>query len=398
MNQLKVFDVIFTDNDYGLQAISFVDEPAIEQDFVYFNGVKPLMFQIQDKQEVVSPVLIPEQLIYRINPKTKEPFYLKWSADIIEQVAVDFLLKQEQHNTTIMHPTFEDSNLKFEDVLVSDVFMKKMWIIRDKETDIANTKYGYDLPVGTLMVHYKIHNNDLWRRIKSGELRGLSIEAFMSITPVNMNKITQTKTKIMNKKMSVLNKFILFLNEVTDEADAIADVAVDDATDSGEVTLTYTLDSGDILTVDSEGIVRDKELAPVAEGKYLLEDGATLIVDASNKFVETKVTEEEKPEEAPIAQEDEVIEELVAVSIDGVEYMVPQAVADYISKLEGESKSTDEEIAQFKVQVTKFKNELGKLKARTPSAQPASTVKQVNQSKDVSVESSLANALSKLRK
>lgn len=395
MNQLKVYDVILREEDFGLQAISFVDEPAIEQDFIYFNGIKPLMFAVQDKQEVISPVLIPEQLIYRIHPTTKEEFYIKWSAESIEQVAVKFLLDQATNNTTIMHPTFSDSNLKLSDVLVDDVYMKRMWIIEDKNKDEANTKYGYDLPVGTLMVHYKIHNQGLWQRIKKGELKGLSIEALMTIVPsnINMNKINKTKTNIMNKKMSILNKLVMFLNEVTEEAEAIVDVAVDDVTESGEVTLSYTLDSGEVVTVDSESIVRDSQLAPLAEGEYVLEDGNILIVDADSKFVETKAkdlpADEEKPVEAPIAQEDEEMK--FTVTIDGAEYEVSEVVFDYIKKLEGEAKSTDEEIAQFKTK-------LAQLKSRIPSIKPVPATPRINQSKNTSVEASIANALSRLKK
>lgn len=188
MEKLKVYDVVLQDDDIGMQAVSFVDEPAILQDFIYFNNTAkiPVMMQVEDKQEVVSPLLIPDQLIFRKNEETGEKFYIKWSVETIDEVAVRFMLSGLHNNTTIMHPTFYDKSLSLQDVLVEDVYLRRLWIIDNEKTDAANTKYGYDLPVGTLMVHYKIHNNQLWQRIKKGELRGLSIEAFCSMVATNL--------------------------------------------------------------------------------------------------------------------------------------------------------------------------------------------------------------------
>lgn len=414
MNKIKVYDILLQDDDIGLTAISFVDEPAIEQDFVFFNKHQ-LMMQIKDKQEVISPVLIPNQLIYRVNPQTKEEFYIRWSAETIEQVAVKFILDQSTNNTTIMHPTFYDKSLSLQDVLVDDVYMKRMWIIEDEKTDIANTKYGYDLPTGTLMVHYKIHNKELWQRIKTGELKGMSIEAFMSMKPITQtkNKKTNTKTNMNKHNNSVIqslnkafNKMILALNDITDEAEAIVDVAENDNTDSGEVTLAYTLDSGDVVTVDAEGIVRDANLEPLDEGTYLLDDGNYLVVDENSKMVETSEKElnadEAKGEEAPIAekkatkvkqskvkraikQEGESIADVAkdapvvfVVTINGEDYEVPEPVFDYIHELEAKVNVSDAEVEQFKVKVNKFKSELAQLKSRIPSAQPVSTVQSKN--------------------
>lgn len=225
------------------------------------------------------------------------------------------------------------------------------------------------------------------------------------------------------KKMSVLNKLITFLNDVTDEAEAIIDVAEVDTTDSGEVTLSYTLDSGDVVTVDAEKFVRDANMELLEEGSYLLEDGNFLVVDAEGKIVETaeEVVDETAGEEAPIAerknkkvstkvkqskikkaikQEDEVADAptVFVVTIDGVDYEVEEAVFDYIHKLEAEANVSEAEIEQFKTKVNKFKTELSQLKTKLPSGKFVSEVSSVNQSKEISVNQSIVNALSKMRK
>jgi hypothetical protein len=63
------------------------------------------------------------------------------------------------------------------------------WI---KEGDQDKSKmYGYDLPNGTWFVKMKIENNDLWEKIKAGELKGLSIEGYFVD---KMEKMSKTVT------------------------------------------------------------------------------------------------------------------------------------------------------------------------------------------------------------
>jgi len=181
--------------DIGLSAISFVDYPAICQDFVAFskdaaNGnienIKSgaILMANAEKREIISPIMIPNQLILRKG--TQGWYYQRWSRETIETMATYYVLNQFNNNFTIMHEWMLGDPDKlgttwesYEKTFIPNVYMLRMWIINDSATDEANTKYGYHLPEGTLMVHLKIHNKKLWARIKSGELKGLSIEALV---------------------------------------------------------------------------------------------------------------------------------------------------------------------------------------------------------------------------
>ena len=132
-----------------------------------------------EKHEIVSPILIPNQLILRVD-ENGERYYNRWTKEVIEEIATYYFLNQFQNNFTIMHSWFTgDMEEEYTKSFIPDVYMLRMWIIDDETRDEANKKYGYHLPNGTLMVHLKVHNKKLWRRIKSGELKGLSIEAFV---------------------------------------------------------------------------------------------------------------------------------------------------------------------------------------------------------------------------
>ena len=306
---IPIYDVVIDDEQLGLTAVSFVDEPAIMEDFVAFNADKMLWLSSHEKREVVSPILIPNQLILRKN-EDGQLYYIRWTEEAITNAAAKFLANGFWNNVTIMHPTFYNKDMKYVDSLEKDVYLLRMWLVENPATDDINTKFGFkNLPKGTLCVHYKVHNRQLWRRIKSGELRGLSIEAFTNVVRSNNDiklDINMTKLDVNSKQLNLFQKFINFLNEVSSEAAEIADIAKNDETNSGEVSLKYYIDDEHYIEVDAEGFARDEEYNLVAEGEYLLADGNTFVVDANNKFVETKSVGDEKAEEpleAPIAEE-----------------------------------------------------------------------------------------------
>lgn len=310
---IPIYDVCIDDEQIGLTAVSFVDEPAIMEDFIAFSAEdKMLWLSSHEKREVVSPILIPNQLILRKNAEG-QLYYIRWTEEAIQNAAAKFLANGFWNNVTIMHPTFYNKDMKYTDALEKDVYLLRMWIVQDAATDDINTKYGFKgLPNGTLCVHYKVHNRQLWSRIKSGELRGLSIECMTNVIKSNNDvklNINMNKLDVTNKQLNLFQKFIAFMNEVSAEAEEIADIAKKDDTESGDVSLKYFIDNDHFIEVDAEGFARDEEFNLVAEGKYLLADGNYLIVDGENKFVGTeagsdiKTDDENAPVEAPIAEE-----------------------------------------------------------------------------------------------
>lgn len=108
----------------------------------------------------------------------------------------------------------------------------------------------------------------------------------------------------MKNSLELFQKFIAFLNEVSVDADGIADEAKKDETNSGEVSLKYYLDDEHYFEVDAEGFVRDENGEQISEGEYKLADGNVFVVSPEGKFVETKAVEEntgDEQVEAPIA-------------------------------------------------------------------------------------------------
>lgn len=427
MVNYRIFDITFDPSaDIGLTAISFVDFPAICQDFIYQSSDNKekyvsgqLLMANAEKHEVISPILIPNQLILRVS-ETGEKYYMRWSKETIEKIADYYLMNQFQNNFTFMHSWFDSMDGNYEDSFIKDVYMKRMWIIDDAKTDEANKVYGYHLPEGTLMVHLKIHNRNLWKKIKSGEVKGLSVEAFTGMQESGIiNYKKQNKTK-MNKLQikDLFDKFMLWYSQVSDDAKELADVASGDETESGEVSLRYYTSDTDYIEIATDGTATASDGSTVQDGEYALADGNILVI-VDGKFSETKPMEqsdEAEPVEAPVAEaqeddetddkkEDETPEDapadstdedekkddeeeqkmeevdapytLVEIEINGETYNVPQEVYDYIRSLEENASMAET-----------FKKELVKYRSETPSIKPVgNVVKESKESESTSIAS-----------
>lgn len=182
---LPIYDVVFTDEVdetgapnvlNGITAVSLVDKPAIECDFHRFKEQEPVKFFFDDeKREIIGPALIPDKLIYRV--LNGNEFYIKFTKEVIEDLAFNFLEKGFINNLTIMHPESEDPLGALEN---QDKFYNTHNWIETEDYQQAK-EYGFDLPLGTWMLGYKILDDDMWSRIKSGELKGFSVEAFLQL-------------------------------------------------------------------------------------------------------------------------------------------------------------------------------------------------------------------------
>ena len=166
----KITELVISEENEALaiDAISLVTSPAIEVDFVYFNKSKNnLTFAKVDeeKRELISPALIPNKQIYRYDANTDSEYYVYFSKDTVKKAAYSYLKHNNHHKATYQH-----------EQRVAGVLTVESWI---KEGDQDKSKlYGFDLANGTWFVKMKIENEDLWQRIKAGEIKGLSIEGY----------------------------------------------------------------------------------------------------------------------------------------------------------------------------------------------------------------------------
>ena len=193
----KITELVISDDssELTIDAISLVSQPAIEVDFVYFGKEKnnlTLAKVDEDKKMLVSPALIPNKQIYRYDASKDQDYYVFFSKDTVQKASELYLKNNNHHKATYEH---QDR--------VGGVLTVESWIIEDSKKDKSNL-YGFNLPVGTWMVKMKIENEDMWERIKSKELKGISIEGYFVDKMQSMSETEVTEENILNALSDIL--------------------------------------------------------------------------------------------------------------------------------------------------------------------------------------------------
>ena len=152
----------------GIEAISVVENPAIEEDFIALKKQQVQLAEVdKEKRILMGAALIPNKKIYRTNGE--DEYNIFFSEDTVRKASELFLSRGKQNNSTLEH-----------DVKLNGLSVVESWIIEDKKKD-KSKKYGFDLPVGTWMVSVKVNNDEIWNDfVKEGKVKGFSIEGFFA--------------------------------------------------------------------------------------------------------------------------------------------------------------------------------------------------------------------------
>ena len=126
-------------------------------------------FASEEERIVVGPMLIPNKRILRID-ENGNPYHVFFSEDTVRAIAEKMMKDKLLDRLNAQH----DPNQPIEGNML------ETWIIEDPKRDKAAI-YGFEhLPPGSWMGMYRIESEDAWKRVKSGELKGFSIEAFLA--------------------------------------------------------------------------------------------------------------------------------------------------------------------------------------------------------------------------
>ena len=192
MKELIIELTVDEKDNTGVDIISFVESPAIEVDFMYFNDKKTERFKTvdTDKRIVVGAAMLPNEKIIREDAEGN-PYFVYFSEDTVRKCAELFFKRSKQTRTNVDHS---------KDVL-SGVTVVESWIVEDPEMD-KSKHLGYeDIPRGSWFVSYKVDNNTLWNKVKAGEVLGFSVEGLFTQTVEQDNTINEFKD-ILNSCMS----------------------------------------------------------------------------------------------------------------------------------------------------------------------------------------------------
>jgi hypothetical protein len=168
---MKIIELVLDETAMlnGIDAISIVESPAIEENFVALKNQQKVEFatQSEDKRILIGPALIPNKTIYR--HQDGEEFYVYFSKGTIRRASELFLMRGNQNNSTLEH-----------EAELHGLSVVESWIIEDADKDKSRL-YGLNMPVGTWMVSVKVNNEEVWNNfVKTGAVKGFSIEGYFA--------------------------------------------------------------------------------------------------------------------------------------------------------------------------------------------------------------------------
>ena len=205
-----------------LFAVSLVEDPAIESNFIALSKQKSSIKLENEKRLLIGAALVPNKPIYR-NVNGNE-FYISFDETTIEKLAQDFLANDYQHNITVDHQ--EEAN---------DIVIVESWI-KTSEND-KSVSYGLNEPIGTWFIGMKVNNDEIWQRIKDGFYKGFSIEAVVGLDELINNN---------NLQLAMDKEFIDKLREIIYEAIGKSPKAEEIVADvNEEVTATQPIQCAD---------------------------------------------------------------------------------------------------------------------------------------------------------
>lgn len=147
----------------GVFAISLVEYPAIESDFVALNKQKVKLKVVdEDKRIVLGVALKPNKAIRR--KKDDYEYNITFTPETVRKASELYLKRHRSQNTTVEH-----------EEIVNDVYLSESWIVEDVEKD-KTALYGVDAAVGDWAISMKVENEDVWKAVKEKQYLGFSIE------------------------------------------------------------------------------------------------------------------------------------------------------------------------------------------------------------------------------
>lgn len=170
---MKVFYIKINDGDItGIDAISLVDFPAVEKNFLCFSEEKqPVKMEFDNAKHIITGVVcLADTPIYRYNEMYGE-YYVVFSKETIQKMVEKFAKMDLFKSVNLQH---DDENF------VDGIYMVESYIT-NKERGINPIEFA-DIPDGSWICSYKVENEALWGEIINGnKLNGFSLQGMFDL-------------------------------------------------------------------------------------------------------------------------------------------------------------------------------------------------------------------------
>ena len=197
---MRIVELILDEDqeEGGIEAISIVESPAIESDFVALESQEIKLATVdKEKRILLGALLIPNKPIYRNGAEGE--YYIFFSKDTIVKASQMYLRNGNQNNSTLEH-----------DQALKGLTLVESWIV-ESETEDKSRMYGLNVPIGTWMGAVKVNNEDVWQEyVETNKVRGFSIEGYFSdrMETKEKTKEDMSEEKIAEQLLSKIESIV----------------------------------------------------------------------------------------------------------------------------------------------------------------------------------------------
>ena len=281
---LPFIEFKLSDDVEGLQAIAFVDAPAIGLNYQAFA---PHKFEVinEEKRIVMGAAMIPDLPIYRRDERGE--YYAIFRKETIKAL-VQKLFKENKHNN------FNEQHNAFK--ILDGVYIYQSFIT-DQELGILAPKGFENVADGTWFIAAKVENDEAWSKVKEdGILKGFSVEGVFDLEPYKFKKMNKLN---LDSVISTLKSvFADAETEVVAEEKTFGEAALVDGTIvkwEGELmegtAITVVLPEGEVAAPDGIHEITDGTIIETAGGLVVNIQAMSEIATEDNEFTSEMLNE-----------------------------------------------------------------------------------------------------------
>ena len=193
MNKKKIIELVIDENSdkNGINAVSVVLNPAIEENFIALAKHEVELKEIDaEKRLLMGASLIPNKEIFRKDEQGNE-FYIYFSEQTVRKASEMFFQNSKQNNATLNH-----------DQKIEGMTVVESWIVDNPEMD-KSKNYGFSFPKGTWVISMKVDNDEIWKEVKLGKVKGFSIEGYF-IDKLDLSLVESEEEKQLKEIIEIL--------------------------------------------------------------------------------------------------------------------------------------------------------------------------------------------------
>jgi hypothetical protein len=290
---MKTYEAVFNEEEVsGVYAISLVESPAMEGNFIALSKQEEIQFKEVDAEQriLMGLVLEPNKPIYR--NQNGEEFNIVFSEQTIKELSYNFFKQKHQSNSTIEHDTKQK---------IAGVTFTESWIVENPTNDKSNN-FGFSYPKGSWVAVMKVDDPAIWDDyVKTGKVKGFSIDAMLSLKEVNLKSEVNMSNQILEEtqKSNSLLEILMSKLGLNKEEQIEVKFGMVKAKD-GSIDFEY---DGEEL---AQGVaiwvtMPDGAKMPLPVGEHETDDNRIIVVAEEGIVAEVKdaMVEEEAPAEVP---------------------------------------------------------------------------------------------------